>query len=104
MDDLLGGHAGLALGSSLLIEESGTTDFAGALLRYYAAEGLCHGHVVHVVGVGENWVRELPAVAEEKSSRKTASSTADDEKMKIAWRYEKLGQAGERGAWRGFVG
>ncbi|KAK5002056.1 hypothetical protein LTR28_011880, partial [Elasticomyces elasticus] len=32
LDNILGGHAGLALGSSLLIEESGTTDFAGALL------------------------------------------------------------------------
>ena len=53
LDDQLGGHGGLPLGSSLLIEESGTTDFAGALLRYYAAEGICHNHIVHVVGVGE---------------------------------------------------
>ena len=40
LDGLLGGHSGLALGNSLLIEESGTTDFAGALLKYYAAEGI----------------------------------------------------------------
>jgi len=99
LDDLLGGHGGLALGSSLLVEESGTTDFAGALLRYYAAEGMCQGHVLHVVGVGDGWVRELPGVADEKGSRKTTQSTSDEEKMKIAWRYEKLGQAGERGAW-----
>ncbi|KAK5135318.1 hypothetical protein LTR08_005422 [Meristemomyces frigidus] len=98
LDDLLGGHTGLALGSSLLIEESGTTDFAGALLRFYAAEGVCHGHVVHVVGVGEGWVRELPGVAEGRSSGRRAASAAGgaEEKMKIAWRYEKLGQAGER--------
>lgn len=96
LDSLLGGHSGLALGSSLFVEESGTTDFAGALLRYHAAEGICQGHVVHVVGMGEGWARELPGVAEEKgSSRKTA---VDSEKMKIAWRYEKMGQAGERGA------
>ncbi|KAK5118160.1 hypothetical protein LTR85_008140 [Meristemomyces frigidus] len=99
LDDLLGGHVGLALGSSLLIGESGTTDFAGALLRFYAAEGLCQGHVVHAVGVGDSWVRDLPGVADERSSRKAAPSAGDDEKMKIAWRYEKLGQAGERGAW-----
>lgn len=100
LDSLLGGHAGLALGSSLLIEESGTTDFAGALLRYYAAEGICQGHVVHVVGVGEGWVRELPGVSEEKNRDKAPKPAVDEEKMKIAWRYEKLGEAGERGALR----
>lgn len=100
LDSYLGGHAGLALGSSLLVEESGTTDFAGALLRFYAAEGICHGHVLHVVGVGEPWVRELPGVAEEKNRDKAARSPQDEEKMKIAWRYERLGQGGERGALR----
>ncbi|KAI7315239.1 paxneb protein [Hortaea werneckii] len=98
LDEILGGHAGLALGSSLLIEESGTTDFSGALLKYYAAEGICHGHAVHVVGMGDGWIRDLPAVAEEKSSRRTSasSSSSGEDKMKIAWRYEKLGQTGER--------
>lgn len=102
LDSLLGGHGGLALGSSLLIEESGTTDFAGALLKYYAAEGVCHGHMLHVVGVGDGWVRELPGVAEERGSarRETEESSGEGEKMKIAWRYERLGQAGERGAWQ----
>lgn len=97
LDSLFGGHGGLALGSSLLIEESGTTDFAGALLRFFAAEGVCQGHVLHMVGVGEGWVKELPAVAEERAiERKTASS--EEDRMKIAWRYERLGQTGERGA------
>lgn len=98
LDALLGGHAGLALGSSLLVEESGTTDFAGALLKYFAAEGISHGHVIHVVGVGDSWTRELPGVAENKSEQSN-SSTVDDEKLKIAWRYETLGQPSERGAW-----
>ena len=99
LDSFLGGHGGLVLGCSLLVEESGTTDFAGALLRYYAAEGICQGHVVHVVGVGDGWVRELPGMIVERGGSKTEQSAADDEKMKIAWRYERLGQAGERGAW-----
>ncbi|KAK3626868.1 Elongator subunit elp4 [Elasticomyces elasticus] len=98
LDDLLGGHSGLALGSSLLIEESGTTDFAGALLKFYAAEGICQGHIVHVIGVDTSWIRDLPGTADEKSSRRKAVSTDADEKMKIAWRYESLGQTGERGA------
>lgn len=103
IDGLLGGHSGLALGSSLLIGEHETTDFAGALLRYYAAEGLLQGHVVHVVGVGEGWVRELPGLADSKYQQKPDQEKSADgvttDKMKIAWRYERLGQAGERGAW-----
>lgn len=103
LDSLLGGHGGLALGCSLLLEESGTTDFAGALLRYYAAEGVCYGHIIHVVEVGEGWVRELPGVAHETRSERKETPSKEDEKMKIAWRYERLGQAGERGAWTSVV-
>ena len=98
LDALLGGHGGLPLGSSLLVEESGTTDFAGALLKYYAAQGICHGHFIHVVGVGEIWVRGLPGIAEERSSTPKEGLKQEDDKMKIAWRYENLGKAGERGA------
>lgn len=90
LDSLLAGHAGLPLGTSLLIGENGTTDYAGALLRYFAAEGIIQGHHVHVVGVGERWGRELPGLVgsadEEEKSQKA------DARMKIAWRYEKFGQ------------
>lgn len=101
LDDLLAGHAGLALGNSLLIEEDGTTDFAGALLRYYAAEGVVQGHRVHVVGVGEQWGRELPGLVGAggligKDSE--AGAAMEKEKMKIAWRYERLGEFGTRTA------
>ncbi|KAJ9604446.1 Elongator subunit elp4 [Cladophialophora chaetospira] len=91
LDGLLAGHSGLALGCSLLIEESGTTDYAGALLRFYAAEGLLQGHHVHVVGLPEHWGRELPGVVAEPEKKETP---AEKEKMKIAWRYESLGQFG----------
>jgi elongator complex protein 4 len=91
LDSILAGHAGLPLGTSLLIEESGTTDYAGALLRFYAAEGVVQGHRVHVVGMGEVWGRELPGISEERGgSRREGKERA--EKMKIAWRYEGLGQ------------
>ncbi|RPB22432.1 PAXNEB-domain-containing protein [Terfezia boudieri ATCC MYA-4762] len=79
LDALLSGHAGLPLGSSVVIEESGTTDFGGALLRYYAAEGVVHGHHVVVVGMGEGIV---PGGRKER------------ERMKIAWRYERLAAGG----------
>lgn len=96
-DDLLGGHAGLALGNSVLIEENGTTDFAGALLRYYAAEGIVQGHKVHIIGVPEQWGRELPGLVGTATAGEMeggARGAGDKEKMKIAWRYEKLGEFG----------
>ncbi|KAI5821073.1 Elongator complex protein 4 [Pyronema omphalodes] len=93
LDSLLAGHAGLPLGCSLLIEEPGTTDYGGALLRYYAAEGIVQGHAVTVVGFGDHWIRELPAVSGDAvvdEPRKNKES----ERMKIAWRYERLGDFG----------
>jgi elongator complex protein 4 len=92
LDGILAGHAGLPLGNSILIEESGTTDYAGALLRFYAAEGVVQGHKVHVVGMGEVWGRELPGISEDKGGEKRRESKERAEKMKIAWRYEGLGQ------------
>ncbi|KAI1857686.1 hypothetical protein JX265_011101 [Neoarthrinium moseri] len=93
LDSLLAGHSGLPLGTSLLVEEHGTTDFAGVLLRYCAAEGLVQGHQVHMLGMHEGWRAELPGVStDSKTSSKSETSASD--KMKIAWRYESLGSVG----------
>lgn len=92
LDGLLAGHGGLALGCSLLVEENGTTDYAGALLKFYAAEGILQGHPVHVLGLPEQWGRELPGAVSDVD--KKDRSGARDEKMKIAWRYESLGPFG----------
>ncbi|KAK5657713.1 hypothetical protein OQA88_2785 [Cercophora sp. LCS_1] len=96
LDQLLAGHGGLAMGTCLLIEEQGTTDFSGILLRYYAAEGLVQGHQVHLVGFPVEWKHQLPGLAALHPKAKTTQSTAaaPEEKMKIAWRYEALGNAG----------
>lgn len=108
LDGILAGHAGFALGSSILVEESGTTDFAGALLKYYAAEGIIQGHKVHVVGLGEPWGRELPGLVgvADGEPDAAANGSKSKERMKIAWRYEKLGEfeaekriGGARGVW-----
>lgn len=96
LDALLAGHAGLALGTSLLIEENGTTDFGGVLLRYYASEGIVQGHHVHVLGMTEAWGRELPGLATESASKRTEEKRTQ-ERMKIAWRYERLGEFGTQG-------
>lgn len=95
LDNLLAGHAGLALGKILLIEENGTTDYAGALLRYYAAEGVVQEHKVHVVGLGEQWGRTLPGLIGSADSFDEKVDKRRDDKMKIAWRYERLGDFGK---------
>ena len=97
LDNLLAGHAGLPLGTSLLIEEHGTTDFSGVLLRYYAAEGLVQGHQVHVLGLHEGWKADLPGLstdtkaASASTGKSSGAPPAAGEKMKIAWRYETMG-------------
>ncbi|KAI0429583.1 Elongator complex protein 4 [Xylaria sp. FL1042] len=93
LDNLLAGHSGLPLGTSLLIGEHGTTDFAGMLLRYYVAEGLVQGHQIHVLGLHEGWRADLPGLSTEAKSSSTSEASSGD-KMKIAWRYESLGSAG----------
>jgi elongator complex protein 4 len=99
LDTLLAGHAGLALGSSILLEESGATDFGGALLRYYAAEGIVQGHCVHVLGPSEAWARELPGLSAtgDRPARDSSVKSGSEDKMKIAWRYERLGEFGRGG-------
>ena len=66
------------------------------------------GHRVLVVGVGEGWGRELPGLMDtgSKGEKEEQGGRGGDggEKMKIAWRYERLGEfrtgggtAGSRG-------
>lgn len=94
LDNLLAGHGGLPLGKLLLIEENGTTDFAGALLRYYAAEGVVQDQKIHVVGVPEQWGRSLPGLIGAADAADEKPDKRKGERMKIAWRYERLGEFG----------
>lgn len=94
LDSILAGHAGLALGNMLLVEEAGTTDFSGYLSKYFTVEGAVQGHQVHVLGVNETWGRELPdLLTGVKSSNILKENSLD--RMKIAWRYERLGEFGK---------
>lgn len=96
LDQLLAGHGGLPLGTCLLVEEQGTTDFSGVLLRYYAAEGLVQGHQVHLVGYPPEWRHQLPALtlaAPDGKPKPVQPAPAPEDKLKIAWRYEALGNA-----------
>ena len=49
---------------------------------------------MHVVGVGEQWARELPGLVGAGGKENEAGAAVDKEKMKIAWRYERLGEFG----------
>lgn len=94
LDKLLGLGAGLALGTSLMIEEEGTTEFARSLLSCYAAEGVLQGHVVFVVGPPGSMT--LPGLVEDGGSKSKEKTSVESERMKIAWRYERLGAFEDR--------
>ena len=94
LDSVLSGHGGIPLGSILLLEENGTTDFTSVLLRYFAAEGLNQGHCVWVGGgIGDSWFKDLP-LSTGNTAEEIASDKMLDERMKIAWRYSNLGEFG----------
>lgn len=111
LDDVVG-HMGLPLGSMLLLEESGNTDFASVILRSFAAQSILQSRVtdsgamkeskVIVVGVDESWGSEIPGVYMDKKEKKKmdiaqdnakvsvgnlAHDSAERKSMKIAWRY-----------------
>lgn len=94
------------MGTSLLIEESGTTDFASVLLRNFAAQGIMHNRVtknaVHchvvVVGAPASWANDLPgeykgSTKDQKKNKivqdssKVSVSNMAEKDLKIAWRY-----------------
>lgn len=105
LDKILG-HQGLPLGLSLIIEESGTTDFTSVLMKAFAAQGVMHNRiekqVIHshviVVGVPAGWAKELPGEYKgssrdqkkqrlaENSSKVSVENMAEKD-LKIAWRY-----------------
>lgn len=110
-------HQGLPLGTSLLVEELGTTDFGAVLVRAFASQGIVHNrlegkgkddqksHVI-VVGFDSDWGHELPGVFKGSSKDKKRTmiaskesevsvsnmagggpSARQDKDLKIAWRY-----------------
>jgi elongator complex protein 4 len=95
LDDLLGLGAGLALGSILVVEEDGSTDYAGLLLSCFASQGVLHEQDIFVGAPQGSWPMKgtLPGLAKE-TKRKVERSKETGDGMKIAWRYERLGVVG----------
>lgn len=102
-------HLGLPLSNTMIIEESGTTDFSLVLLRAFASQGIIHNrlktadqatastHVV-VVGAPAAWARDLPGEykgsSKEQKKAQIAQVSAEvsvanmaEKDLKIAWRY-----------------
>ncbi|CAN3355703.1 elongator complex protein 4 [Diutina catenulata] len=104
-------HSGLPLGTSMLIEESGSTDFSSVLLKAFLAQGVMHNRIdrqIHChtlcVGVGASWGAELPGIYKGSKREQARKKVAEDQSkvsvsnanMKIAWRYglnEKPGKS-----------
>ncbi|CAK9436880.1 uncharacterized protein LODBEIA_P14020 [Lodderomyces beijingensis] len=84
-------HQGLPLGNSLLIEESGTTDFASVLLRAFAAQGIMHNRItananakelhshVIVLGMAPQWANDLPGLYKGSSKEQKKAKIAENE-------------------------
>jgi len=88
LDALLSPSSGLPLSSALLVEEDGTGNYSGVILRQYVAEGVVQGDKVWVGGVGETWWRGIPGLSKQEKTGKTPDTVKElEEKMKIAWRY-----------------
>src|SRR5438045_3735693 len=88
LDALLSPSSGLPVSSALLIEEDGTGNYSGVLLRQYVAEGVVQGNNVWIGGTGEAWWRGVPGVSKHEKAVKSADTVKEiEEKMKIAWRY-----------------
>ena len=88
LDDLLSPQSGLPISSALLVEEDGTGNYSGVVLRQYVSEGVVQGDKVWIGGVGDGWWRSVPGIAKQEKSTKTADTVKEvEEKMKIAWRY-----------------
>jgi len=96
LDVLLGG--GLPIGTVLLVQEDFSGNYAKLLLKYFLAEGVVHGHHIHATSLNNDplsIVNSLPSF-ELKSHAGSENSKANDEQMKIAWRYQNLPQDGAR--------
>ncbi|OWB65543.1 hypothetical protein B5S33_g3076 [[Candida] boidinii] len=86
LDKVLG-HQGLPVGTSLLIEENGTTDFATTLLKIYLSQGLIQNRLIPskpntheiLVGMDQNWSRSLPGLYKGSSKDRKKQAVKEHE-------------------------
>lgn len=93
LDDLLGG--GLPLSSSLLLCQDHPTQYAALLVKFFVAQGLEAGQdvlVVECAGEEGGGVAEGLMGVDGGEEEKKVGNKVEEEKMKIAFRYEKMGK------------
>ena len=97
LDDILGG--GLPLSCLMLLTAPDVHSSYGELIqKYFTAQGLADGHRVYIVGQDPDpFAKDIMWFS--KSTQKSMSRDSDEErnvdlsqKVKIAWRYEKMKQ------------
>ena len=92
LDTLLGG--GLPLGSLLILQEDSGGSYGKLLVRYFLSEGLVNNQALLAVqGGGREMLSALPSI--EEKGEEGRKGKEDEEKMKIAWRYQ--GQTNTKG-------
>lgn len=101
-------HGGIPTNCSLLIEEDGSTDFSGVLIKNYVSEGIIQnrrsGKIVNhciIIGVDNQFGNELPDVyagnskerkkklVQGEENKLSVSNVNSGNDLKIAWRYRK---------------
>ncbi|KAI8887867.1 PAXNEB-domain-containing protein [Backusella circina FSU 941] len=98
LDDILGG--GQPVGTIMLIKEDKATTYAHLLLKYFVAQGIASGHHIATTSRDEDaeemlktlmWLSSSDAHDDEDDEKtKAARSNAENDRMKIAWRYAHL--------------
>ncbi|GME79692.1 unnamed protein product [Ambrosiozyma monospora] len=89
--DLILAHQGLPVGHSLLIEETGTTDFSSTLAKLFLAQGVVHNRIdpAHLntheilVGFDQTWVKSLPGLYK-GSSRERKKLAVKERESKVS--------------------
>lgn len=85
LDNFIGG--GLPIGSLLLLYEDPTGNLSDSIVRCFLSEGIYNKQDLCVISMRNDPCENLPVKEETISIEQT-----EQEKMKIAWRYENLSQ------------
>lgn len=103
LDDLMG-HAGIPLGSMILLEESGNTDFASVLMRSFASQSVIQSRApsegsdknnnfktkVILVGTDETWGTQLPGLYKDKKQARREKIQQEENKISVENLANKL--------------
>ncbi|CAF0961116.1 unnamed protein product [Adineta ricciae] len=87
LDTFIGG--GLPIGSLLLIYEDQNCNLSDSIVRCYLSEGIYNKQDLCVAALRTDPIENLPT-KEENISSSDNRTDEENEKMKIAWRYENL--------------